>query len=180
MQDLPSWVQAIGSILAILVAVAIAHRDTRIRRRDRIDDKTDAAIERFAPVLALAAGAQTDLSQARKNIFQDVNQWDFGARGAHQAVARARADAAAVAAVVLPTVNGIRLARAIAAMVGEACNDLEKIAGNAQAMAAPTEGQVSAFDLSLAELERLEKDLKSELVHYTSVEPMPPWWKIWE
>jgi hypothetical protein len=84
--DLPAWVQAIGSILAILVSVAIVYYDGRRRRVERIDSEASFAIF-IVNMLHITTAELTQLASWCRGFIANVDpndpQLDQRARMVH-------------------------------------------------------------------------------------------------
>ncbi|NVZ45097.1 hypothetical protein HX780_06575 [Pseudomonas tolaasii] len=63
---LASWVQAIGSIAAILIAVTIAHRDSVLRRREKSESRNAALVRAFTVVDDAAGRVREAFDAAKK------------------------------------------------------------------------------------------------------------------
>lgn len=65
--DLPAWVQAVGSVAAIVAAVAISHRDTNIRRREERSRRVQLALY----VASVSDTALADLEDEFSPLLKD-------------------------------------------------------------------------------------------------------------
>jgi hypothetical protein len=72
--DLPAWVQAVGSVAAIVVAVAISRRDTIIRRREERSRRVQLALYVASVSDTALADLENEFSPLLKEGYEFVGE----------------------------------------------------------------------------------------------------------
>lgn len=76
--DWASWVQAIGSILAILVAIEFSRRSAQQARKSYSQAKVDGISERFEPVIALLDAAEIECEEIWEACSRNYTSGPYG------------------------------------------------------------------------------------------------------
>lgn len=166
--DCAAWVQALGSILAIAAAVVIAHRDSRRRHQERIDDRIDQELGRFGAPIALIDAFIDDMAFAVNGMFRFQESWEGGASWAYDVIRRIRQDIQDIRPSTLSTVNAVRAARAAQTEIEYALVELEELATMASTLLEPTFDRLTAFHERLARIRGHADTLRAELVKVTA------------
>jgi hypothetical protein len=163
----PAWVQAVGSVAAIVVAIAIARNQAERDRRIRALQRADRYIELYAPVMSLG-------KEALRVLRTLYNEWSSGAlfyerTGATDAKIWRESDLvvaqfAELKPTLLPTFDAIFAMRELRRLIETARDQLQTLANRAIQDARPAAERHLEFLNTLRDIETNLEALRSDLV----------------
>lgn len=173
-QQAPAWVQAVGSVGAIAVAIYLGNQQTRRARADRLESEAQRFAELYAPVLALAEDAEQVLSTLYRKVFEESALPGLGApRELWKESDRVQQQLSALDATRLPTVVSIRAARNAQNLVVEATERLQELGNRSLRVERRDPYLESKFLGLLDEIRGCISTLKSDLVHVSHPTGLP-------